>query len=127
MALGIAAVGRRNRQVVIVVDMARSAGDIRMAIRQQETRRTVVKLRAQPAVEQMAGFAGSGKLCADVVRVCGLLVVIQMTGLASRGKPLELANGRTLVAILALHGGVGAEQGKTILVIADLFCGDLPA
>ena len=127
MALGIAAVGRRNRQVVIVVDMARSAGDIRMAIRQQETRRTVVKLRAQPAVERMAGFAGSGKLRADVVRVGGLLVVIQMTGLASRGKPLELADGRTLVAILALHGGVGAEQGKTILVIADLFCGDLPA
>jgi hypothetical protein len=75
----------------------------------------------------MAGFAGSGKLCADVVRVRGLLVVIQMTGLASSGKPLELADCRTLVAILALHGGVGAEQGKTILVIVDLSCGDLPA
>lgn len=34
MALGIAAVRRRNCQVVIVVDMARSTRDIRMAIRQ---------------------------------------------------------------------------------------------
>ena len=75
----------------------------------------------------MAGFASGGKFCADVVRVRGLLVVIQMTGLASRGKPLELADGCTLVAILALHGGVCAEQGKAILVIADLLCGDLPA
>jgi hypothetical protein len=32
--LGIAAFRRRNRQVVIVVDMARSTRDIRMAIRQ---------------------------------------------------------------------------------------------
>jgi hypothetical protein len=75
----------------------------------------------------MAGLAGSGKLCADVVRVRGLLVVIQMTGCASRGKPLELADGRTLVAILALHSGVSPQEREAILVILNCLDGNVPA
>lgn len=38
-----------------------------------------------------------------------------------------MADGRALVAIVALHRGMGAEERKTILMIVDLFCGDLPA
>ena len=87
----------------------------------------MIKLRAQPTVKRMAGFASGGKFCADVVRVRGLLVVIQMTGCASRGKPLELANGRTLVALLALHSGVSPQEREAILVILNCLGGNVPA
>jgi len=46
---------------------------------------------------------------------------------AGSGKALELANGRALVAILAQHRRVRAQQGKAVLVIIDLLYGDLPA
>ena len=38
--------------------------------------RAVIKLRTQPTVERMAGFAGGGKLRADVVGILGLLIII---------------------------------------------------
>jgi hypothetical protein len=40
---------------------------------------------------------------------------------------LELADGRALVAIVALHGSMSAEEWETILVIVDLLYGNLPA
>jgi hypothetical protein len=46
---------------------------------------------------------------------------------ASRGEPLELADGRALVAILALHRCVRTEKWKAILVVVDLLYRDLPA
>lgn len=127
MALGIAAVRGRDRQVVVVVDMTGGAGHVCVAICQQEPCRAVVKLRTQPAVERMAGFAGGGKLRADVVGIRGLLIINQMAGCACRGEALELADGRALVAIVALHSGMRPEERKTILVIVDLFYGNLPA
>jgi len=75
----------------------------------------------------MAGFASAGKLCADMVGVRGLLVVIQMTRCARRGKPLKLADGRTLVALLAWHGGVSPQEWETILVILDCLDGNVPS
>ena len=50
-----------------------------------------------------------------------------MAGGASRRETLELADGGALVAIVALHGSMGAEEWKTILVIVDLLYGNLPA
>ena len=126
MALGIPAVGRRNHQVVIVVDMARSTGDIRMAIRQQETRRTMVEFRSHPAVKRMAGVAGLRKLRGDVVWVGGFLKIRQVTRIASCRQSQVLANRRALVAIIALRGGVRAQQRKTILVVLQLLHRDIP-
>ena len=54
MTLRIAASRRRSRQVVIVVDVAGGARHIRMPVGQQESRRAVVELRAQPTVKRMA-------------------------------------------------------------------------
>ena len=54
MASGVPAVRRRNRQVVVVVDMARSAGHIRVAVRQQESRRAVIKNGGRPGNRVMA-------------------------------------------------------------------------
>jgi hypothetical protein len=62
-----------------------------------------------------------------VVRIRRSLIIRQVAGGAGGGQTLELADGRALVAILALHGRVGAQEWKTILVIIDLLYGNLPA
>lgn len=74
----------------------------------------------------MAGIASRGELCADVVRVRRFLIIRQVAGGTGGGKTLELANRRTLVAILALHSGMSAKKREAILVIVDLLYGNLP-
>ena len=58
--------------------------------------------------------------------LCSLVVGL-VTGNASRGEPLELANRRTLVTIVALYGRVHSQQRKAVLVILHLLHGDIPA
>ncbi len=85
MAARIPAVRRRGRQIVIVVEVAGGARHIRMAIGQQKPGRAVIELRAKPTVKgDVARFAGSSKLRADVVRIRSLLKIPQMAGCASR-------------------------------------------
>lgn len=98
-----------------------------MAIRKQESCRAVIKFCAKPTVKRMARLAGSGKLRAGVVWIRRLLIIIQVTGSTGRGESLELADGRALVAIIALHGRMRPEERKPILVIVDLLYGNLPA
>jgi hypothetical protein len=50
-----------------------------------------------------------------------------VAGGAGRRETLELADGGAFVAIVALHGSMGAEEWETILVIIDLLYGNLPA
>ena len=40
---------------------------------------------------------------------------------------IELAHGTNLVAGIAVHGSVSANQGKAILMFIDVVNGDLPA
>ena len=109
MAARIPAVRRRRRQIVIVVEVAGGARHIRMAIGQQKPGRAVIELRTQPTVKgDVARFAGSSKLRADVVRIRSLLIVLQVAGDARRGQALELSDRGALVAILALHCRVSA-------------------
>ena len=84
VALRIAAIRRRDLQIVIAVDVAGSARNVGVSVRQQETRRTMVEFRSQPAVKRMAGVAGLRKLRGDVVRVGGFLKIRQVTRIASR-------------------------------------------
>src|SRR2546430_17075649 len=42
-------------------------------------------------------------------------------------RSLELAHGRTLVAVLTLHRGMGTEQRKAVLVFLHLLYGGVPA
>jgi hypothetical protein len=126
VASGIAAVRLQGRQVVIVVDVAGGTRHIRMAIRQFEPGGVVIELRAQPTVKSVAGVAGGRELCTDVIRIRGLLKVLQVAGSAGRRQALELAHCRALVAVLALHRGVSAEKRKAILVILNLLYGIVP-
>ena len=127
VAARIPAVRRPHRQAVIVVEVAGGTGHIGMGIRQWEPGGVVIELRAQPAVKRVAGVAGGRELCAGVIRIRGLLVVPQVAGSAGRRQALELAHCSALVAVLALHRGVRAEQRKTILVILYPLNGNIPA
>lgn len=51
MALRVAAIGRRDRQIVIVVYMAKRAGHVRVAVRQQKSRGAVIEFCVQPGIE----------------------------------------------------------------------------
>jgi len=127
VAARIPAVRRPHRQAVIVVEVAGSASHISVGIRQREPGGAVIELRAQPAVKRVAGVAGGRELCAGVIRIRGLLVVPQVAGSAGRRQALELAHCSALVAVLALHRGVRAEQRKTILVVLYPLDGNIPA
>ncbi len=81
VAAGVAAIGRRDGQIVVVVQMAGSAWNVGMAVGQQKTRRAVVEIRVQPGIEgNMAGFAGGGELSRHVIGIDGLLIIRQVAG-----------------------------------------------
>jgi len=50
-----------------------------------------------------------------------------MAGNAGRRQPLELADRGALVAGIAIHGGVRADQGEAVQVLVDLLHRDVPA
>jgi hypothetical protein len=87
---------------------------------------------AEPAVEVVTGLASLRELRSDVVwhapaQGLRLLEILLVTRNTSGRKPLKLADCRTLMAIIALHGRVGSEQRETVLVILHLLHGNLPA
>lgn len=80
----------------------------------------MVEFRVQPGVKSVARLTSCGELCAGVIRVGGLLVILQMAGSALRRKSLELAHSRALVAFVALYRSVCTEKWEAILVILHL-------
>jgi len=80
----------------------------------------------------VTGLASLRELGGDVVwhapaEGLGLLEIPLVTRNTGGRKPLKLANRRTFMAILALHGRVGSEQRETILMILHLLHGNLPS
>jgi hypothetical protein len=103
------------------------AGRIRVPSSEKESGHAVVKLGIQPVVGQVAGLAGRGEFCGNVVRVGSLLKVRLMAGEASRGHYLKLAVGAALVAGIAVDGCVGTGQRETIVVLLHIFNSDGPS
>ena len=80
----------------------------------------------------MAGLARKRKLRGNVVwhapaHRLRLLQILLVTRDACGGEPLELADCRALMTIVALHGRVRSKQRKTVLVILHLLHGNIPA
>ena len=87
MATGISTVGRRDGQIIVVIDVAKGAGDIRVAIGQCKPGRAVVEFGVQPTVERVArGAIPDRKLRSRrlVHRIRGLLPIRQVAGQARR-------------------------------------------
>lgn len=106
---GVAAISGRDLQVVIVIDVARSAGNVSVAVRQRKSGGAVIELRVEPGVERVAGLACGGKIRRGVIGIRGLLKVAYVAGRAGRRKPLELPDRRAFMTLLAGYRRVGAE------------------
>jgi hypothetical protein len=100
---------RSNLQIVVVVDVARSARNAGVSVAEQEPGGAVIEFGVQPGIEGMAGFAGCRELGTRVVRIRGLLIILPMARNALGGKPLILRHRRAFVAIFALHRRVRAQ------------------
>ena len=130
MALRVAAIGGGNLQVVVIVDVARGAGYVGVAVGQQKPGGAVIKRGAQPTVKFMATLAiagGKGRAGAGVNRICSVLPIFQVAGITGGAQPEKHPRRGLLVALIALHGGVSAQQWKPVLMIADLLHRDIPA
>jgi len=71
MALRVAAIGRRDRQGIVVVDVAQIAGHVGVPIGQQEPGRAVIKDSRSPSCNRVASRAsrcGRGEPGRDVIR-----------------------------------------------------------
>ena len=137
VAHGIAAIRLRDLQSVVASNVAVGAGiDLTgrrqlVRISQQESRGVVVESRSVPTVKGVAGLASRREVCRYVVRniatdALGAIQIRLVTGNASRGKSLELANRCILMAVLALQGGVRTEEREAVLVIFDLLDCNIP-
>jgi len=73
MALRVSAIGRRDRQSVIVVDVAGSAGHVGMAIGQQESGGAVIEDRRCPAHGVVARRALRHGKCRSSGRMHGII------------------------------------------------------
>ena len=119
------ALGRSSGEYI--VDMARRALQRRVCTGQRVTRvLQVVELRADKVVHSVAGFARGGEIEGHVVddRRQEVLLVARV---ASSRQPHKLARRSVLVALIALHQGMGAHQGEAILVVLDILDRHLPA
>lgn len=78
VAARIAAIGWRDLQIIVVVDMAVRARHVRVAVNQEESRSRVIKLGIQESVKTMACFARGREFCARVIGIRCLLIFLQM-------------------------------------------------
>src|ERR1039458_10854376 len=61
MAAGISAIGRENRQSIVIIDMAQSAGHAGVGIGQQEAGGAVIEDSRRPSGNRMASGAGRSR------------------------------------------------------------------
>ena len=87
----------------------------------------MIKGRIQPVIGAVAGIAGRRKFSLRMIRVCCGLIIGGMAGVALRRHGLELAGRRSFVAGIAIYRGVGAGQGKAIIVLPNLRDRHLPS
>jgi hypothetical protein len=112
VASGIAAVGRLDLQIVIVVDVALLAGNVGVAVGKQKTGGAVIEFCAEPAIETVAALAiGRGKRGASLgmVGIGGVLPIFQVARIAARGESIVDSGAGALVAGLARNSGMRAE------------------
>jgi len=75
------------------------------------------------ALPAVGGEAGS-----KMIRDFGLFEILGMAAVTIGGEPeaIELPHRPRLVAGIAVHHGMGPDQGKPVLVFVDVVDGDLP-
>ncbi len=89
----------------------------------------MVELRPHPVVHGMALFAPDRQVQLHVIQAgcLGIDKVFLMAGVASCRQALELPHGCILVAGIAIHRGMRANQRKAVDVLVDLLNRHVPA
>lgn len=95
--------------------------------RQHEPGRRVIEFGVEPVITGMAGIAGGGELCRNVVGIRRGLKIFEVAGTASRRHRLELASGPAFVTGIAVHSGVRSSEGEAVAVLLDLLNRNLPS
>ena len=125
----VAAVAGRRRVVELPTRVAGGAIQIRVRAGQGKPGELqVIKLRAHPVVHGMALLAGDRQAESHVVdpHRLGADKVLLVARIAGRREALELADRSTGVALIAIQGGVRADQRKPIHVLIDLLHRNVP-
>ena len=95
--------------------------------RQHEPGRRVIEFGVEPVITGMAGIAGGGELCRNVVGIRRGLKIFEVAGTASRRHRLEVAVGTAFVTGFAVHSGVRSSEGEPVIVLLDLLNRNLPS
>jgi len=86
----------------------------------------VVEAGAGPDVNVVTALAGDRQLRRHVVQWRGTLIVLEVAGDALRAESGIDSGRRSMVAIVAHHGGVGADERKPVAVLLNRRNGYLP-
>lgn len=114
MALRITAIGRRNRQRVVVVDVALRALQIGVTVREQESGRGVIEGRRGPADRIMAGRALRGRKRGSrrwMDWIIGLLPGGQM---ADRVPAIGVQNSAQIIVVAHVAGGARNRRVRVL-------------
>ena len=121
----------RRRAAELSAGVAGVAIQSRVRPSQRKIRRRprMIKLRTQPVVHGVALVARGGEVEQDVVEPGRLRVdeIALMAGVAGGRQTLELADGRALVAGIAVDSSVGTNQREAIQVLIDLLNRNVPS
>ena len=79
----------------------------------------VVKAGARPGVDVVATQAGGWQFRRHMVQRCGSLIVLKVAGDAFRAQSGIDSGRRSVVAIVAHHSGVGADQRKPVAMLLN--------
>ena len=130
VAASIAAIGGSDLEIVIVVDMATGARNVGVASGQQKACGGVIEFGAEPTVKTVASLAiggGESGPCAGVRGIGGALPILEMAGITLSGEAVKDPRSQLLVTLVALHGGMSAQEWETVLVVLHLLNGDIPS
>jgi len=127
MASGVAAVVRRYRQSVVVVDMARSAGHVGVPVGQQEARGAVIEDRRGPGNGVVASRAVGHAKSRARRRVHWIIRLLPSRQVAS-GISAVVRLGSQVVIVVdmagsASHVGVAVGQNKSRRAVIEDRCG----
>jgi len=108
MASGIPAVRGRDLQLVVPPNVTACTGNIGVPVGEREIdgRSRMVDGGAQPTVKRVTRLASLRELCRYVIGIGRFLKIRLVAGNTGGRQSLKLADRRTFVAVLTLHGSV---------------------
>jgi hypothetical protein len=124
VALGIAAIGRGDRQRVVIVDVAEGASHVRMPVREQESRCAMVEDACGPRGDRVAGGAGGSRGREPCRHVIGNVPADRRRALKRRRVAAVTIRRTERVIVIDMAGrargrGVRSDQSKSGYAVVE--------